>query len=1532
MGSQYNVRMYRGSPTPVSGLTVRTSFYIYRRDYSDDTTSPWGFGNTSPIASAVATLSDGDPVAISWHSATSVAFATTPVAALRAEGASVSATLGVGGAAYSSGDPIMPGSGDVVITAAPMYDDAGHDGSLSPSRGFWKWVCTETEEEFLSGQITVGPPPSNETHTYTAFWIPNSVLVAVVAGDNGVEVAQSDDSGVYYAKDDTGEPAMPLFYARVVAGQETDRKFDRWMKTVYSIDETTGAEVAGTPVEVDGIYDEGTGYTSVQTVRETDALVSRVVYTASSSFSHDRVAACISNTYLLKGAAYSISPAIATRFGAGAYAGAYSLSYSQPTGVDYTVQCRKAGDLAAGTVTGGDSGTFTDGGTGKLWAASYILFAVNAAGTPVGPEEDPTVPEDPDEPMLPDIGGGGGGGGGSGAGSPVGTGISLQIVSTDTGVTAGVATLELGGDTLLTASYPDTPVAVKSATQGSVYLLSVTGIAPTAVIVQSVTANGVALVASGTTWPVIAGSGSTSIVVTLGFPPLKTLLVNAVSVPSGADPDNSVTISPAPDFAPDRWIAGTVITLTPVPVTGYSNILWERDDSAGLHDEEAGGSAYAFALDNDTVVTAGFSRPSLDVVLTVKGSEALAAQFDWTYEEATADDTVPVSMTHSLFPETQLGIFKIGSSKLQTAGDAVYNTYVDMPIAGVDVSYDAGVTWEDAGGSYPEAYNAQRTARAAARVGKHTVSGIPANNVLYVRIRLTATVSVSVGMPPVRWGGPPTWSAAGSMIGTGQNNWGCGLGSATISHKDAMGVDHSAVMVYHIGTLANPGATTALAALTAEEAAPYGDYFDAYPWLNVELGDTVDATCVPDTGFYFAAWIDGYFSHTWEDVTKLKTAEDRLLWPVTNYISTDVSAAIVVDEGMKKIMLKMKATIVPRYVLFTQDSGAVMAVRPGNTAPESIVPFVGWSYYQDATYLPYMKFTPSTSAAWSGTFAQFLTAWNATEAAMTALGITSTNCTIWQVNRSNVATVAERIAFFVGLSWGSSSSGRFDTDPSYLGVYRRAHLTDVAGNHQVGEWEFVGRGVAVLNVDGISYQATYLAGLAQKFVTDLEYRVRWVPYVAPVPNEDYQITVGYHDLTDMEQGTVSMTIGGIATGDINSRVQTYAVLIAETVVLTAVPRPGFTFVSWVNGADPAVVISTAAIYTVNHNTDGVVFLGIFTAEIVTPPDNITEFHVGFVDGNTGRGSIGVRIWRADTTIEDTTVTAEAGAAYQLHAGDNAYVWAIAGTGWVFGGWLNAYGLPCGGGASYWPRVDTGAGVALRRDVYFSAPVVPPVTGNVPFRAGFLDPAAVPHALGLISVNGALVATLNGLQYADMLLTEGDSVSMEVIAATGYLLSGYVDLTYEPVSLPVSVLNVSVTAQGVLAVLGVVAPPVDPPPDVTPGTPVTGAGLWLFDAGAENKAFVWRSRRFETPVPIDFNSVKVARNGSYFPTAVAFRLNAYSSPEMTSANTDINIAVTDEAPRRLPKIRRERYFEVEITAKDDIECVKLATSMGELQNG
>ena len=223
-GSGALLEAWRGSPQVVMGLTVLVPFYVWRVDRSSGggMASPWSPSGASDSdwgavsSSYVAALGATAPVPLTWTECASVVYAPTEIAALKAQDASASATLMNGGGEYVSGDPISDGNDSVIITATPEADGEGHDASTLPSKVFWKWLCVETEEEITDQPIEVSVPSADQTRTYTAFWKPNSVLVEVEAGDNGIEVADYAASGKYYSKSATGEPAMPVFYARVV--------------------------------------------------------------------------------------------------------------------------------------------------------------------------------------------------------------------------------------------------------------------------------------------------------------------------------------------------------------------------------------------------------------------------------------------------------------------------------------------------------------------------------------------------------------------------------------------------------------------------------------------------------------------------------------------------------------------------------------------------------------------------------------------------------------------------------------------------------------------------------------------------------------------------------------------------------------------------------------------------------------------------------------------------------------------------------------------------------------------------------------------------------------------------------------------------------------------------------------------------------------------------------------------------------------------------------------------------------------------
>ena len=167
------------------------------------------------------------------------------------------------------------------------------------------------------------------------------------------------------------------------------------------------------------------------------------------------------------------------------------------------------------------------------------------------------------------------------------------------------------------------------------------------------------------------------------------------------------------------------------------------------------------------------------------------------------------------------------------------------------------------------------------------------------------------------------------MIGTGNNNWACGLGSCIVWGASPWdGVNKYAVMDYFANTLARPTSSTPISQLTQADVSPYINYFDEYPYINIDLGDTVNVICIPSEGYFFVGWLNYRFPHTWEDTNEPLDGDNRIKWPADAYISFKTNDGIVVDQGMMKLMARMAHTIDTRWVLFTRDLSPLLIKFP----------------------------------------------------------------------------------------------------------------------------------------------------------------------------------------------------------------------------------------------------------------------------------------------------------------------------------------------------------------------------------------------------------------------------------------------------------------------------------------------------------------------------------------------------------------------------------------------------------------------------
>lgn len=1392
------------------------------------------------------------------------------------------------GGNYNSGDEAT----EPVTLEVDAYLGNG-SGASTQSWEFWKWVRSDTGETMgTSPQLTVAP--YLEDYYYEAVWRPANCRVAVntvTLDAYSVGVEPAENNGLYFARATEGDDPVMLAVLTRIDPTLPDALKLTVSKTLTVYDPMTAQSTTETSSEVvDVTLVDDVAEIPIYGESREDAV--DATYSIRVGDPRDRLAVSLTNTYLLKGAGYAA-------LGGGIIAvtgGEYSVTFNQPEDASYTVAARVTGELTA------LAGTVVDTMTGKLWRATFALYAVPkdpATEDPENPwDEDP---EDPEDPKLP----GGGGGGGGDPGLPLLTNpvLSLVIQANDVSVTAGTAAVKNGETEILTVSYPSAPASSKVIEKGVSYLLTIGSIGEDVEVVAVTLNDAVLGYTAGNAIAIPATDEATvrTIVVTLGIKTLPRLVIEVLSYPEqeiGETP-NGVSRAPAPSTSYGGYRPGTEVVMTGVPATGYDLYAWRVANVLGFDETVATAAPYNVRVNSDTAVIAYFQKTQLGVTLQVQGWPA-CTQFAWCNEAADAGDTVPVSFGDATtFKGAQIGIFKTGASKLQTADDTTWGqTWVDMSIAGVDLSIDGGTTWIDAGGAYPAAYNLQSSPRAAARVGKVTVPAGSTGTVI-IRVRLLATVSISVGIPAVL--------GYTSMGDSGQKNWGGGFGTAIITN--AAGVSNR--MVYETP-------------LDTATPLPY------YPYINAELGANVTALAIPYTGFLFRAFHHGYFSHSWEDTGVDITSQDRVRWPASLLLSTDASAVLTVDRGAFKIMALFAAVVAERYIMFTRQLGTVMALRPGQTATELIQPSLmfemsgtnaTWGYRQPL-------FDPDSGRnSGSGiTKSAVLTAFGVSDSTLTGLGVEYYGA--WRGNIGGLASLLKQVWADLFLYWGPGWSTYFGDNAAYLGLYRRVHEV-TAGAHSVGPWEFVGTGTRTSYASTPTTYHSYDCK-NQRFFDNIEYCVRFVPYEMTPPPAARRVTIGYKSNDDMIEGEVFWKVGAAAeAGPLNVLNIQADIPSGSALVLRAVPEEGKIFVGWHDAA--GVRVSESATYTPDLNTSGLVFLAVFQPDLVIP-DPQTVFRVGYVAGMYEYGRVRVFARSSGGEVLFDEDAPDGGKAYTVPS--TAFVSVVGRpiTGYVTSGWANADGVVVYRDRNYFPLISG----RLYGDVVFG--VVegpPPPPGEKTLTAGFGSLTQAANGLLSVTVAGVQHPMLTGALTTTVPVSWGDLVRIEVAPLNGYTLTGFVDGTYTSLGATGTVLEFTAGSEYATAeawneapdliVLALLAPPpADPTGEPTPGV-LSDAGVWLLEGGAGDKEYIWRSKRYEFPRPIDFAVAKVWQ-GTFSPSGVRLNLYCSESPNAVSTEPAVSVYIGADETRRLPTVRRTHYVELEVRGSVPVDRVAVATSV------
>jgi hypothetical protein len=103
-----------------------------------------------------------------------------------------------------------------------------------------------------------------------------------------------------------------------------------------------------------------------------------------------------------------------------------------------------------------------------------------------------------------------------------------------------------------------------------------------------------------------------------------------------------------------------------------------------------------------------------------------------------------------------------------------------------------------------------------------------------------------------------------------------------------------------------------------------------------------------------------------------------------------------------------------------------------------------------------------------------------------------------------------------------------------------------------------------------------------------------------------------------------------------------------------------------------------------------------------------------------------------------------------------------------------------------------------------------------------------------------------------------------------------------------------------------------------------AAICVWEGSGENKRLSWKSKVFVMPRPFDPVAARVDAVG--YP--VSLSVGTYSSPDAVPTR-DHDVQVQNQAGRRLPRMRAERFLRISVESAHEVDSVVVATNLVEV---